>query len=71
MCSVARKKKSVKLDADILKAFRKQVNKYNTMIDAEEELGISRQIIARVLELGRCNSDTQDKIIKITSQQVA
>lgn len=71
MCSVDRKRKSVILDKDVLKAFKKEVGKYATLLEAEEKLGISRQIISRVLEVGRCNSDTQDKISNIISQTAA
>ena len=57
-----KKRRSVRLDKIERAAFKKYVKSHYTKNDAAAEVGVTKECLNRVLELGRCSSDTLIKV---------
>jgi hypothetical protein len=54
MATMTRNKKTVRIELDDLKAFRKYVNGFLTLSDCSDDCGISIQSITRLLKFKTC-----------------
>jgi len=55
-------KKSVKLSPAQVKGLKDTIKKFPTMTEAAIHIGIGRDVLIRVIEVGRCNEITYNKL---------
>lgn len=69
MLETANKKhKSVKLDTAERRDLKRYAKGFSTLELCAAAIGIHRDTLARIIEVGRCHPDTKDKIITALSE---
>lgn len=67
-----RKRKSVRLEPELKKAFRKYVNSFDTILDCAEDLEVHFNTVPNILKKGTCSPEVKNRIVEKTNhKQVA
>ena len=69
MEAVIKRRKSVVLTKDEWKALKGVVKKYPTAVECAEAIGINRQVLERVMVLGRGSVETIEKVRALLSTE--
>lgn len=65
--AATRKAKSEPLDKTLLRDLKRYLKKFNTKVACAASIGINRNVLAHVIETGRCHPDTKEKILTALS----
>lgn len=63
---VERKRRSVRLEPDLKKAFRRYVKSFDTILDCAEDLEVHFNTVPNILRKGTCSPEVKARIIEKT-----